>query len=97
LFSYNDYEGILVSTMSSNRTIYFIRNILQNSKLSKLNFVKNKKLYKNNIIKNKTNYNLISKRNFGTSSYGFPPPNNNNKGGPYILLIMMCFQKNKKK
>jgi hypothetical protein len=82
--------------MSSNRTIYFIRNILQNSKLNRENFVKNKKLYKNNMIKNKTNYNLISKRNFGTSSLGFPPPNNNNnnnnnnnKGGPYILLIMM--------
>jgi hypothetical protein len=75
--------------MSSNRKIDFIRNILQNSKLNRENFVKNKKLYKNNMIKNKTNYNLISKRNFGTSSFGFPPPNNNKKGGPYILLIMM--------
>jgi len=72
--------------MSSNRVHYFIRNILQNSKLNREKFVKNKKLYNDLSVKNKRNHNLILKRNhnlilkrnFNTNSYGLPPPNNNN-------------------
>jgi hypothetical protein len=64
--------------MSSNRVQYFIRNILQNSKLNREKFVKNKKLYNDLSVKNKRNHNLILKRNFNTNSYGLPPPNNNN-------------------
>lgn len=65
--------------MSSNRVQYFIRNILQNSKLNREKFVKNKKLYNNSLVRNKINHNLISKRNFGTSSFRFEDPKNNNK------------------
>lgn len=39
--------------MSSNRVQYFIRNILQSSKLNREKFVKNKKMYNEIIFKNK--------------------------------------------
>ena len=57
---------LVFNTMSSNRVHYYIKNIVQNSKLNKENFVKNKKLYNNSLVKNKNNHNLIFKRNFGT-------------------------------
>ena len=71
--------------MSSNRIHYFIRSILQNSKLNREKFVKNKKLYNE---KNKINHNLILKRNFNTNSYGLPPPNfnNNNNNNNWFLF-----------
>jgi len=75
--------------MSTNRIHYFIRNIFQNSKPNRYNFEKNKKLYKKNIEKNRSNYNIMTKRIFSTSSSGFPSPNNNNRGN-YILIIMMA-------
>ena len=50
--------------MSSNRVHYFIRNILQNSKLNREKFVKNKKIYNDLSVKSKKNHNLILKRNF---------------------------------
>jgi hypothetical protein len=61
--------------MSSNRIHYFIRSILQNSKLNREKFVKNKKICKvdwvslsrnPNAIHNqkKRNYNPILKRNY---------------------------------
>lgn len=75
--------------MSSNRVQYFIRNILQNSKLNREKFVKNKKLYNNLSVKNKRNHNLILKRNFNTNSYGLPPPNfnNNNNNNNYWMIF----------
>jgi hypothetical protein len=60
--------------MSSNRIHYFIRSILQNSKLNREKFVKNKKICN----QKKRNYNPILKRNFTTNSSGLPPHNNNN-------------------
>jgi hypothetical protein len=70
--------------MSSNRVQYFIRSILQNSKLNREKFVKNKKKYND---KNKINHNLILKRNFNTNSYGLPPPNfNNNNNNNWLLF-----------
>lgn len=72
--------------MSSNRVQYFIRNILQNSKLNREKFVKNKKNY---TIKNKNNYNLILKRNYGSSSH-LPPPNNNNNNNNHFGFIVLA-------
>ena len=80
--------------MSSNRVHYYIKNIVQNSKLNKENFVKNKKLYNNSLVKNKNNHNLIFKRNFGTTSFCFENPknntnnnnNNNNNNWGFIAL-----------
>jgi adenine specific DNA methylase Mod len=67
--------------MSSNRVQYFIRNILQNSKLNREKFVKNKKIYN----KKNTNHNLILKRKLNTNSYKLPPPNFNNNN--YWLIF----------
>ncbi len=75
--------------MSTNRIQYFIRNILQNSKLNREKFVKSKKTYSETIFKNKNRNNLIFKRNFGTAS-NFPPPNNNNNGGNWVLVLMIA-------
>jgi len=61
--------------MSANRVQYFIRSILQNSKLNREKFVNNKKKYNMMAIKNR-NHNMIIKRNFGSSS-GYIPPNFN--------------------
>ena len=61
--------------MLSNRVHYYIRNMLQNSKLHRENFVKNKKIYANK-NKNKNNHAFIVKRNYSSSH--LPPPNNNN-------------------
>jgi len=73
--------------MSSNRVQYFIRNILQNSKLNREKFVKNIKTY----TKRKQNHNLILKKNFNTNSYGFPPPNNNNNNNNNNSRYFMIF------
>ena len=73
--------------MSSNRVQYFIRNILQNSKLNREKFVKNKKNY---TIKNKNNYNLILKRNYSSSSH-LPPPNNNNNNNYGFIALASLF------
>ena len=69
--------------MSSNRVQYFIRNILQNSKLNREKFVNNKKKY--NL--NKINHNLIVKRNFSSNSSGLPPPNNNNNNN-FVFIVL---------
>ena len=71
--------------MSSNRVQYFIRNILQNSKLNREKFVKNKKRYTNKTNKTNYNYNFIVKRNY--SKFHVPPPNNNNFG--FIVLAAL--------
>lgn len=71
--------------MSSNRVQYFIRSILQNTKLNREKFIKNKKIYNDLSVKNKRNPKvLFFKRNFNTNSYGSTPSkfddndNNNN-------------------
>ena len=61
--------------MSANRVQYFIRSILQNSKLNREKFVNNKKKYNMMTVKNR-NHNMIIKRNY-TSSNGYIPPNSN--------------------
>ena len=77
-----------MSIMSSNRVQYFIRNILQNSKLNREKFVKNKKIYNDLSVKNKTNHNLILKRKFNTYSNNMRPPNfNNNNNNNYWMIF----------
>ena len=49
--------------MLANRVQYFIRSILQSSKLNRENFVNNKKEYNIMNIKNR-NHNMIIKRNY---------------------------------
>lgn len=56
----------LHSNMSANRVQYFIRSILQNSKLNRENFVNNKKKYNMMFVKNR-NHNMVIKRNFSLS------------------------------
>ncbi len=60
------------SNMLANRVQYFIRNILQSSKLNRENFVNNKKKYNMIAVKNR-NHNIIIRRNFNSSS-GYIPP-----------------------
>ena len=67
--------------MSSNRVQYFIRSILQNSKLNREKFVNNKKKYNMTTIKNR-NHNMINKRNFSTYSQHNPPVFGNGPNGP---------------
>jgi hypothetical protein len=61
--------------MSMNRVQYFIRRLLQNSKLNREKFVNNKKKYNMMTVKN-SNHFMIIKRNY-TSSNGIIPPNSN--------------------
>ena len=70
--------------MSSNRIHYFIRSILQNSKLNREKFVKNKKICN----QKKRTYNPILKRNFTTNSSGLPPNNNNNNNDNKNNMIL---------
>ncbi len=71
--------------MSSNRVQYFIRHILQNSKLNREKFVKNKKMYTN-----KNSYNLIVKRTYSSSQFHLPPPNNNNNNNNNFGFILLA-------
>lgn len=73
--------------MSSNRIHYFIKKILQNSKLNREKFVINKKKYYDLSKKNKTNHNLILKRNFNTNSYGLQVNNSNNKNNNWMIYV----------
>ena len=61
-----------IQNMSANKVQYFIRSILQNSKLNREKFVNNKKKYNMMIVKNR-NHNIIIKRKFGSSSGNIPP------------------------
>jgi|LakMenEpi03Aug12_release.lakeMendotaPanAssembly.Ray.scaffolds.fasta_scaffold2681987_1 hypothetical protein len=76
--------------MSSNRFHYYIKNIVENSKLNKEKFVKNKKLNNNSLVKNKNknNHNLILKRNFGSFSFRFEDPNNNNNNNNSGFIVI---------
>lgn len=78
-----------IQTMLSNRVHYYIRNMLQNSKLHRGNFVKNKKMYTNkNKNKNKNNHTFIVKRNYTFPH--LPPPNNNNNNNNNIGFIVFA-------
>ncbi len=74
--------------MSANRIQYFIRSILQNSKLNREKFVNNKKKYNMMTVKNR-NHNMIIKRNFGSSS-GFIPPNKEPHGPDWKSFILVA-------
>lgn len=71
--------------MSMNRVNYFVKKILQNSKLNRDNFVKNKKIYNYLSKKNKINHKLILKRKFAT--YTGPPNFNNNNNKCCIIFV----------
>lgn len=79
---------LVSNTMSCNRIYFYIKNIVENSKLNKYKFVKNKKLYNNSLVKN--NHILISKRNFGISSFRFEDPNNNNNNNSNWGFIVIA-------
>lgn len=73
--------------MSMNRVQYFIRRILQNSKLNREKFVNNKKKHNMMTVKN-SNHIMIIKRHY-TSSNGFIPPNSPNKNpNPFNSAII---------
>jgi len=67
----------------SNRTQYFIRRIIQNSKLNREKFVYNKNNFMVNSVKRKNSNNNIIKRNIST----YDGPNNGGPNGPNMLLI----------
>ena len=80
--------------MSSNRVQYFIRSILQNTKLNREKFIKNKKIYNDLSVKNKRNPKILFfKRNFNTNSYGSTPSkfddndNNNNNNNNNLIIF----------
>ena len=72
--------------MSANRVQYFIRSILQSSKLNRENFVNNKKKYNMMAVKNR-NHNMIIKRNFNSSSGHVPPNKNPNENSSYLIAL----------
>ena len=69
--------------MSANKVQYFIRSILQSSKLNRENFVNNKKKYNMMTVKHR-NHNMIIKRNFNSSSGYIPPNKNPNENSSYF-------------
>ncbi len=72
--------------MSANRIHYFIRSILQNSKLNREKFVNNKKKYNMMSIKNR-NHNMIIKRNFSSYKYNMEPNKNPNDNSYYFIAL----------
>jgi len=71
--------------MSANRIHYFIRSILQNSKLNREKFVNNKKNAMMS-IKNR-NHNKIIKRNFSLNVDYTPPNKNPNDNSSYFIAL----------
>jgi hypothetical protein len=81
----------------SGRFQYFIRNILQNSKLNREKFVKNKRIYNESITKNrqKNNNRIIIRKmstftpplSFGSTGGGKGP--NNPKWEPFIYMFVL--------
>ena len=82
---------ISITIMSANRVQYFIRSILQNSKLNREKFVNNKKKYNMITVKNR-NHNMMIKRNYNSSN-GYIPPNYNgpNKDPDYFTKALIAF------
>ena len=74
------------SNMLANRVQYFIRSILQNSKLNREKFVNNKKKYNMMAVKH-CNHNMIIKRKFGSSSDYMPPNKNPNENSSYLIAL----------
>ena len=85
----------LKSITMSNRVQYFIRNILQNSKLNREKFANNKKIYSQLISKNRQNNSsrIITRKmstysqplSFGDGPKGPKGPNWN----PFIYMFML--------
>ena len=75
-----------IQNMSANKVQYFIRSILQNSKLNREKFV-NKKKYNVITVKNR-NHNMIIKRNVSSSS-GDIPPNKDRSPFTSALIAMI--------
>jgi hypothetical protein len=78
----------------SNRVQYFIRTILQNSKLNREKIINNKEIYKLSISKNnQQNYNKIIKRKMSSYepplSFGGGPNNNNNNNNNNRIIYMI--------
>lgn len=77
--------------MLANRVQYFIRTLLQSSKLNREKFVNNKKKYNIMTVKNK-NHNTIIKRQFGSWSNTQQP--NFGGGGrpnkPMLFLVVIA-------
>lgn len=76
------------SNMLANRVQYFMRSILQNSKLNREKFVNNKKKYNMTAIKH-CNHNMIIKRVFG-SSFGYMRPNKEPDGPDWKSFILVA-------
>ena len=86
--------------MFPNRIQYFMRNILQNSRLNRQKFVKNKEKYNNALSKSNKilinnnqhpnkYHNYIIKRNFGTYEFNLKPKNNGDgPNNPFMVLLM---------
>lgn len=77
--------------MTANRVYYFIRNILQNSKLTREKFVKNKINY-NNLKRKNNNNSIIIKRNISTTNVEGDRSNYNfgNGGGPKNFMTLLA-------
>ncbi len=71
--------------MSANRIHYFIRSILQNSKLNREKFVNNKKNAMMS-IKNR-NHNMIIKRKYSSYKCDRPPNKNSNDNSSYFIAL----------
>jgi len=74
--------------MSSNRVHYFIRSVLQNSKLNREKFVNNKKKYIMTTVKNR-NHNMFITRNYTSFGGYIPPKSNGPKKTPNLFIIMV--------
>lgn len=77
------------STMLVNRVQYFIRSILQSSKLNREKFVINKKKYNMMIVKNR-NHHMIIRRNFGSSSNSQEPTFGGGPNKPMMFLLAIA-------
>ncbi len=75
--------------MLANRVQYFIRSILQSSKLNRENFVNNKKKYNMMTVKLR-NHNMIIKRNFNSSSGHVPPNKEPNSPDWKSFILVAC-------
>jgi hypothetical protein len=77
--------------MLANSVQYYIRSILQISKLNREKFVNNKKKYNMMVVKNR-NHNMIIKRNFGSYSGNMPPNKDPNEdSNEYMYAIIGVF------